>query len=77
MSKKVTVYSKDGCMQCNFTKSFLEENDIPFESVNITQEPERADEVREMGFQTVPVIVIEGEKPFFGFRPELLESLVS
>lgn len=77
MSKKVVVYSKDDCMQCQFTKSFLTGNQVPFETVNLTEQPERADEVREMGFQTLPVVVIEGEEPFFGFRPEKLDHLIS
>lgn len=71
----VTVYSKPNCMQCNFTKKFLEDKDISFEVKDITKSEQALAEVQEMGFQTLPVVVAEGVEPFFGFRPDQLEKL--
>ena len=76
MSRKVVLYSKPNCMQCNFTKQFFEQNDIRFEVKDVVESEVALEEVRAMGFQSLPVVVIEGQEPFFGFRPDLLEKLV-
>ena len=76
MSRKVVLYSKPNCMQCNFTKQFFEQNDIRFEVKDVVESEVALEEVRAMGFQSLPVVVIEGQEPFFGFRPDLLEELV-
>lgn len=72
---KVTVYSKNNCMQCNFTKTKLMELGIPFVEINVETQEGANDEIKAMGFQSLPVVVIEGEDPFFGFRPERLAEL--
>ncbi|MCQ9209931.1 glutaredoxin domain-containing protein [Granulicatella seriolae] len=74
--KNVILYSKPNCMQCNFTKQFFMDNDIPFETKDVIESEAALAEVQELGFQSLPVIVAEGIEPFFGFRPDLLESLV-
>ena len=63
MQKKVTVYSKDNCMQCKFTKQWLEDWNIPYVK-------------SELGFRGLPVVEIEGKVPFQGFRPDRLEDLL-
>lgn len=75
--KKVTVYSKPNCMQCNFTKKYLEEHQINFTMIDVSEDDKALDTVKSMGFQSLPVVVIEGEEPFFGFRPDRLSQLAS
>lgn len=36
----ITVYSKQNCMQCMFTKKFLDENNIAYKSIDVTQDDE-------------------------------------
>lgn len=76
MTKSVTVYTKPNCMQCNFTKQFLKENNIAFSAVDIMEDEKALEAVKSMGFSSLPVVVIEGEEPFNGFRPDRLEALV-
>lgn len=71
----VVVYSKPNCMQCNFTKEFLTNNQVEFKEIDITQDAAAMAEVKEMGFQTLPVVVADGFEPWFGFRPDMLERL--
>ncbi|MGX7347831.1 glutaredoxin-like protein NrdH [Aerococcus vaginalis] len=71
----VKVYSKPGCMQCNFTKKFLTDNNIDFVDSDVTASEEALNEVKEMGFQSLPVVVTDDIEPFFGFRPDLLQQL--
>ena len=73
--KNITVYSKPNCMQCTFTKKFLDEKDISYTTYDVYENEKALKTVKDLGFQSLPVVVIDGEKPFFGFRPELLEKL--
>lgn len=77
MSKKVTVYSKADCMQCAFVKKWLEDEGKAYTEIRADLDDEVLKYVKEeLGFNSLPVIVIEGEVPFFGFRPDRLEGLL-
>lgn len=76
MAKEVTIYSKVGCGQCMFTKKYLEKSNISYFEKNISENPDWVAEVKALGFQTLPVIVIEGEAPFAGYQPQKLAALV-
>ena len=74
--RQITLYSKPHCMQCNFTKQFFEDNQVPFVIKDVFESEEALEEVKALGFQSLPVIVAEGIEPFFGFRPDILETLI-
>ncbi|MER2173410.1 MAG: glutaredoxin-like protein NrdH [Carnobacterium sp.] len=77
MTKKtIIVYSKPNCMQCNFTKKYLEDKGVSYEVKDIFESEEALNEVKELGFSSVPVISVEGQEAFNGFRPDLLDQLV-
>ena len=63
-------------MQCNFTKQFFEDNQVPFVIKDVYESEEALEEVKALGFQSLPVVVADGIEPFFGFRPDILETLV-
>ncbi|GEK89046.1 glutaredoxin-like protein NrdH [Alkalibacterium putridalgicola] len=71
----VIVYSKPNCMQCQFTKKYLENKGIPFEEKDVEQNGEAIDEVKKMGFSSLPVVIAEGIEAFNGFRPDILNRL--
>lgn len=73
--KKITIYSKPGCVQCDFTKSFLTDLNVPYESVDVMQDEAALEHVRSLGFQSLPVVEVEGQQAFAGFQPDLLEQL--
>lgn len=72
----ITVYSKTNCVPCKMVKLFLTENDIEFYEKNVDTNPVYANEVREMGYQSVPLLVKDGEVISTGFEPSKLESLL-
>ena len=76
-NKNVTVYTKPNCMQCNFTKKFLDDHSIRYEIKDSLESEAALAEVKELGFQSLPVVVFDGVEPFFGFRPDLLEQLIT
>ncbi|CAH1856055.1 glutaredoxin-like protein NrdH [Convivina praedatoris] len=70
----VTVYTKNNCVQCKMTKKFLDQKGIEYQEINISQETQYIDQLREKGFRQTPV-VMSGELNFSGFRPSELEKI--
>lgn len=73
---KITIFSKNNCMQCKMTKKFLEQHGADFEEINLDEAPEKIDYVKSLGFSTAPVIEA-GDLVFSGFQPSKLKSLLS
>lgn len=72
--KELTVYTKNGCVQCRMTERLLTQLHIPFTEHNLDQEPEYIDYLRDKGYQATPVIESKGFS-FTGFRPDKLRQL--
>lgn len=74
--KKVTVYSTPTCTYCNMTKEFLTKHGVAFETVDVSTDQAKAEEIKERSGQMgVPVIDIEGEL-VVGFDEERLTELL-
>ncbi|MCP1638554.1 glutaredoxin-like protein NrdH [Streptococcus gallinaceus] len=71
----VTVYSKNNCVQCKMTKRFLDEKNIEFKEINLDEQPEFIQHVKDLGFSAAPVVETETES-FSGFQPSKLKNLV-
>lgn len=72
----IIIYSKPNCMQCNFTKKYLDDKGVNYTIKDIYESEIALEEVKELGFTSVPVISAEGKAAFNGFRPDLLDQLV-
>lgn len=76
MTEKLTVYSKTDCMQCNFTKKWLNEHGIEYDEVNVEEDEEALNYIKyDLGYRAVPVIVSSTEH-WYGFQPDKLAKLV-
>jgi glutaredoxin-like protein NrdH len=73
---RIIIYSKPNCMQCNFTKKYLDDKGVNYTIKDIFESDSALEEVKELGFTSVPVISVEGKEAFNGFRPDLLDQLV-
>ncbi|RPA65049.1 glutaredoxin-like protein NrdH [Aerococcus agrisoli] len=69
------IYSKNDCMQCNFTKKYLSERGIEFIEKNVEENEQYREEVKGMGYKSVPVIITANET-WTGFQPDKLAKLV-
>lgn len=60
MSASITMYSTPWCGYCKRLKGQLERAGIPYDEINIEQQPEAAQIVAEVngGNQTVPTVVL-------------------
>jgi glutaredoxin 3 len=57
----LTVYSKTVCPFCVNAKNFLKSKNIPFEEINIEDNPEAREFIVTKGHRTVPQIYFNGE----------------
>lgn len=60
--KSVLVYSKVPCPFCDRAKNLLNAKNIPFESIDLTDQPDEMARIKnETGWRTVPIIMIDGQ----------------
>lgn len=74
----ITVYSRPNCMPCKFTKQFLTEHNIQFKDVDVSEEPEALEILKQHGFFALPVVAINQsfDFAFSGFQPDKLNDLL-
>lgn len=70
----VTVYTLPACVQCDSTKRVLTRNNVEYQEVDLSQDPEALSMVRELGYSAAPV-VMAGDDHWSGFRPDKLATL--
>ena len=74
---KVKVYSTSMCPYCVVLKKFLEEHNIEFEDIDVSQNEEAAKEmIEKSGQMGVPIIEINGEI-VVGFEKEKISTLLN
>ncbi len=73
---RITIYTRDNCVQCRATKRAMESRGFAFEMINLDQHPEMIDTLREQGHRQLPV-VMAGETCWSGFRPDMINRLRS
>ena len=75
--KKVKIYITDDCAYCLTLEKFLRENNIQFESINISENKEEISAViRKSGEKQVPIVEI-GKEIIIGFDKERICELLS
>jgi glutaredoxin-like protein NrdH len=71
----ITVYSKPACMACKMSATVLEKSDVVFDYINTEENDEARDFVEGLGYRTLPVVYVNEEVHWSGFRPERLKEL--
>lgn len=72
---EVTLYSKNNCSMCRRTKSFLRAQEVEFVEKNVEEDEAFMVEAKATGLSTMPIVVIEGQEPFGGHKPDKLEEI--
>lgn len=68
------VYTTRTCVQCPYVKKFLKLKNIPYDEVDVTDDPMKLQELT--GYSSVPVTMKEGSLPIVGYSPTELAKLV-
>ncbi|MGX7099446.1 glutaredoxin-like protein NrdH [Globicatella sanguinis] len=76
MEQTIKVYSKPNCMQCEMTKKFLKDNKINAIIYDVTKDEQALAEMKALGYTNLPVVYVDENTHWFGFRPDELEKLV-
>lgn len=72
----VTVYSKPSCVQCDATYRALDRKGVEYSVVDITEDAQALEMVRELGYLQAPVVVA-GDAHWSGFRPDQISALAA
>lgn len=72
----ITVYSKPACVQCTATYRALDRLGVDYTIIDLAQDEQALDTVRDMGYQQVPVVVA-GNDHWSGFRPDKISALLN
>lgn len=72
----ILIYSKNNCVPCNYIKALFENNGVKFEERNISNNPKFVDEVKELGFQSVPLVVKDNKVIANGLQMDKLLPLL-
>ena len=78
---EITVYSKPGCVQCQFTAKALDRAGLQYAYVDVLEDPEAKAAAMSHGFTSLPIVAVgqPGEEPeavWSGFRPANITALV-
>jgi glutaredoxin len=74
--KKVEVFSSDTCKRCVDLKKYLKENNIEYIEYNISKDQEARKNLIQLGYMSVPVMIIEGEH-VLGFDTVRIQQLLN
>lgn len=56
--QKITLFHKNNCVQCKMTMKLLDDGNIPYESINIDDQPDYAEMLKEEGYLSAPVVKV-------------------
>lgn len=71
-----TVYSKPGCIQCTMTYRELDKQGIIYNVVDVTETPAALEYVTgDLGYSSAPIVVIDDNNHWAGFRPDLIARI--
>lgn len=69
----ITVYTKPGCVQCNATFRALDKAGVDYRSVDVSQDPESLEHIKQLGYMQAPVVETNDDH-WSGFRPDKISN---
>lgn len=70
----IRVWTNENCIQCERTKKFLDDNNIPYLTLGLADNPEDTKRFIEMGFRSAPIVETPNDI-WSGFKLDKLKSL--
>lgn len=79
MDEAVRVYTTgESCMRCKLTKKAMAAKGVAFVEVDVTLDENTAARsyiMDELGYSEAPVVVVDDDDHWFGFRPDHIDRL--
>ena len=74
----IVVYTKPACVQCDSTIRALDAAGIVYTTVDLTTDHDARDYVMNtLGYSSAPIIEVDGDDHWSGFRPDRIKALAS
>ncbi|WP_328813555.1 glutaredoxin-like protein NrdH [Rhodococcus sp. NBC_00297] len=73
----ITVYTKPNCQQCRSTFRALDKAGLDYTAVDISADTEARDYVMALGYLVAPVVVVDADTHWSGYRDDRLSELVA
>lgn len=74
----IIVYSKPDCVQCKATYRALDSKGLDYTVVDISENDAARDYVvEELGYRQAPVVVVDDNDHWSGFRPDQISRIVA
>ena len=70
----IKIYSKPNCVRCEMAKRYLNDKGVPFEEVDVFENAEALQMLRDEGYSEMPIVDINGER-HTGFQPNVLSKV--
>ncbi|WP_312074008.1 glutaredoxin-like protein NrdH [Atlantibacter sp.] len=71
---RITIYTRNNCVQCHATKRAMESRGYQFELINLDNDPQAVEALRAQGFRQLPVVITDSLS-WSGFRPDMINRL--
>ncbi|MBL3685694.1 glutaredoxin-like protein NrdH [Leucobacter zeae] len=71
----ITVYTKPNCGQCDMTKRELSKRGVSYSEVDISIDETALQHVKDLGYLQAPVVVVDTDRHWSGFRPDKIHGL--
>lgn len=75
MNKQIEIYSSNTCGYCDTAKDYFKKNNLEYIEYNISEDATSRKRLMEMGYMSVPVILIEGEE-VLGFDKDKIDKIL-
>lgn len=72
----VTLVTRARCAQCTATKRHLERRGVPYDVLDLTDDPTRIEQLRAEGHMQLPVVT-GPTGTWTGYRPDRLDELAT
>lgn len=72
----IAYYTQAGCGSCIATKRTMDKLGLEYETIDVTNDEDAREELRQLGASQMPVIVA-GNKIITGYKPAELKALVA
>lgn len=73
----VKVITSSNCTACKATKKTLDKYGVPFEEVNVDNDETTRQEAMSMGYSALPVVIVDEDTSWSGFRYDRLRELAA
>lgn len=74
----IMVYSKPNCMACKMTYRALDQANLDYQVIDITENENAFIYVtQDLGYQQAPIVVVDDQDHWAGFRPDQISRLAA